>query len=203
MGTQQTNTYKQLNNGCLENSFVWYTIYKIGYNCAKFHRSNFFWFLSWQGGGGGGGSDDSPYSLVLGPQRYKGHLSPFRVNARDSVCSSLLADGFPCCASQSRMDTSGWGIGRSGGWRQATLFLSLGQPWGVSFPLGFGASVKFSGVGCLCWWLAGVSSGSSAESGGRVFDYGKDFTLLAYNVYIIVLYTKNQITPYAKAQLRI
>ena len=76
-------------------------------------------------------------------------------------------------------------IGRSGGWRQATVFLSLGQPWGVSFPLGFGASVKFSGVGCLCCWLAGVSSGSSAESGGRVFDYGKDFTLLAYNVYII------------------
>ena len=33
----------------------------------------------------GRGSDDSPYSLVLGPQRYKGHLSPFRVNARDSA----------------------------------------------------------------------------------------------------------------------
>ena len=30
-----------------------------------------------------------------------------------------------------------------------------------------------------------MSSGSSAESGGRVFDYGEDFTLLAYNVYII------------------
>ena len=30
-----------------------------------------------------------------------------------------------------------------------------------------------------------MSSGSSAESGGGVFDYGKDLTLLAYNVYII------------------
>ena len=52
-----------------------------------------------------------------------------------------------------------WAIG---GWRQGIVFLSLGQPRGVSFPLAFKASVKFSGLGCLCWWLAGMSSGSSA-----------------------------------------
>ena len=41
-----------------------------------------------------------------------------------------------------------------------------------------------------------MSSGSSAESGGGVFDYGKDFTLLAYNVYIIdcVLYKESNHT---------
>ena len=30
-----------------------------------------------------------------------------------------------------------------------------------------------------------MSSGSSVESGGGVFDYGKDSTLLACNVYVI------------------